>query len=51
MNLYSIEYEIGKLQPELADGPRSQLPALQAHPPWPAGSSAGPGRQPAVAAV
>ena len=33
MNLYSIEYAVGKLQPELADGPRSHAPALQAHPP------------------
>ena len=51
VSMYSIEYEVGKLHPELADGPRSQLPALQAHPPWSAGSPEAPGRRPAVAAA
>ena len=51
LSTYSFEYEVEKLQPELADGPRSHPPTLQAHPPWPAGSSVGPGRQPAVAAA
>ena len=51
LSTYSFEYEVGKLQPELADGPRSHLPALQAHPPWSAGSPEAPGRRPAVAAA
>ena len=33
LSTYSFEYEVSKLHPELADGPRSHLPALQAHPP------------------
>ena len=52
LSTYSFEYEVGKLHPELADGPRSHLPALQAHPPWSAGSPPeAPGRRPAVAAA
>jgi hypothetical protein len=51
VSMYSIEYEVGYLQPELADGPRSQPPAAQAHPPWPPGSPDAPGRQPALAAA
>ena len=51
VSTYSFEYEVGKLHPELADGPRSHLPALQAHPPWSAGSPEAPGRRPAVAAA
>ena len=48
MSMYSIEYEAGKLQPGLADGPRSHPPAAQARPLWPAGSPEAPGRQPAL---
>ena len=51
LSTYSFEYAVGKLHPELADGPRSHLPALQAHPPWSAGSPEAPGRRPAVAAA
>ena len=51
VSMYSIEYEAGKLQPGLADGPRSHPPAAQANPPWSAGSPEAPGRQPALAAA
>ena len=51
LSTYSFEYEVSKLHPELADGPRSHLPALQAHPPWSTGSPEAPGRRPAVAAA